>query len=430
MLTRSDSATAAALAAPASEFLQGRTIVLLALLGMSTSVSALLLYSFGAMVVPLQQGLGWSRADIQVAAACISAGGAISVNFVGWLNLRHGMRAVSTVSLVALSLGLLALSRMEGSIGWLYLGYFVLPFIGIGTTPVTWTEIINRHFVRRRGLALSIALCGTGVAAATLPPLVTWAVQHWSWRAAYVAMAAAPLVLTLPLAWRWLPSKAAALQRAASQSVAAPALQGLTFAQGIRHPKFWLCNFALSLMVSAIVGMVTNTVPLLRQIGLDAAQASQVFSAFGIALIAGRLVIGGLVDRFWAPGVAAVALALPAAGCLLFLQADAATPLWLLVLATALVGVGSGAEFDLAAYLVARYFGLRDYGKLFGIHLGLVTVGSALAPFAFAALLRQGQGYSLLLMVCATCSLLGPLLLLGLGPYPDLDAADAAPPTP
>ncbi len=243
-------------------------------------------------------------------------------------------------------------------------------------------------------------------------------------------MAAAPLVLTLPLAWRWLPSKAAALQRAASQSVAAPALQGLTFAQGIRHPKFWLCNFALSLMVSAIVGMVTNTVPLLRQIGLDAAQASQVFSAFGIALIAGRLVIGGLVDRFWAPGVAAVALALPAAGCLLFLQAGAATPLWLLVLATALVGVGSGAEFDLAAYLVARYFGLRDYGKLFGIHLGLVTVGSALAPFAFAALLRQGQGYSLLLMVCATCSLLGPLLLLGLGPYPDLDAADAAPPTP
>ena len=55
MLTRSDTATAAALAAPTSEFLQGRTIVLLALLGMSTSVSALLLYSFGAMVVPLQQ---------------------------------------------------------------------------------------------------------------------------------------------------------------------------------------------------------------------------------------------------------------------------------------------------------------------------------------------------------------------------------------
>lgn len=113
-----------------------------------------------------------------------------------------------------------------------------------------------------------------------------------------------------------------------------------------------------------------------------------------------------------------IALALPAAGCLLFLSADATTPIPLLLLATALVGVGSSAEFDIAAYLVSRYFGLRDYGRLFGLHLGIVTAGSMIAPFVFAALLRGTGSYAAMLMVCAACCAIGPLLLLALGRYP------------
>ena len=35
-----------------------------------------------------------------------------------------------------------------------------------------------------------------------------------------------------------------------------------------------------------------------------------------------------------------------------------------LVVGVMLIGVGAGAEFDIAAYLVSRYFGLRDYGRL------------------------------------------------------------------
>ena len=90
----------------------------------------------------------------------------------------------------------------------------------------------------------------------------------------------------------------------------------------------------------------------------------------------------------------------------------------MLLVATALVGVGSGAEFDIAAYLVSRYFGLRDYGRLFGLHLCVVTLGSTVAPFVFAGLLRSTGGYSTMLLVCAACCVVGPLLLLTLGRYP------------
>ena len=159
-----NSAGSAALSIPAravGEFRSGWPTLALALVGVATSVSALLIYSLGTLIVPLEQAFGWSRADLQLAVSFLAAGGAISVNFVGWINLRYGMRAVTAVSMLAVGLAFASLALMPGSIGWLYLGYFVLPFIGIGTTPVTWTHIVALQFVKHRGLALSLVLCGT-----------------------------------------------------------------------------------------------------------------------------------------------------------------------------------------------------------------------------------------------------------------------------
>nr|WP_315243032.1 MFS transporter [uncultured Albidiferax sp.] len=403
-------------AASAGEFRTGWPTLLLAMVGVATSVSALLIYSLGTLVVPLEQALHWSRADLQIAVSFLAAGGAISVNLVGWLNQRFGMRFVSGVSMLAVVLAFASLTQMQGSIGWMYLGYFVLPFIGLGTTPVTWTHIVALHFQKHRGLALSIVLCGTGFTAALLPSALAWAMARWGWQAGYLTLAALPLLLWLSMAWRRLPARAVAT--GLPTPLAAAAVTGMPFAQALRDRRFWVCNIGLGLVVSAIYGMATNTVPLLRDIGLTAAEAGGVFGVFGVALIVGRIGVGTLIDRLWAPGVAAIALALPAIGCLLFLAADASTPVALLLVATALVGVGSGAEFDIAAYLVSRYFGLRDYGRLFGLHLCVVTLGSTVAPFVFAGLLRSTGGYSAMLLVCAACCVVGPLLLLTLGRYP------------
>lgn len=408
----------------AGEFRAGWPTLLLALVGVATSVTALLIYSLGTLMVPLQQAFGWSRADLQLAVSFLAAGGAVSVNLVGWLNLRFGMRAVSAISLLALALGFASLSLMPASVGWLYLAYFVLPLVGVGTTPVTWTHIVNLHFERHRGLALSLVLCGTGLAAALLPPLLNGAMARWGWQAGYLTLGALVLLFWLSMAWRRLPVTlpGQAPRQAAAGGTPADAVPvavaGMRWQQAVRSRNFWICNVGLALVVSAIYGLTANTVPLLRDLGLPAATASAVFGAFGIALIVGRIAVGLLIDRFWAPGVAACVLALPAAGCALLLAADGATPVPLLVLATVLCGVGAGAEFDIAAYLVARYFGLRDYGRLFGMHLGLVTIGSAVAPFGFAALLGASGDYHPLLMLCAGACVIGPILLLSLGRYP------------
>lgn len=405
------------------EFRCGWRSVLLSFVGAASTVSVTLLYGFGAMVLPLTQAFGWARGDLQIAIACMSGGIVVATQLAGWLNLRVGLRRLTLLSLLALPFAYLALTGLRGSILWLYLGFFLVPIAGVGVTFVSWTQLITQWFDHRRGMALAIVLCGSGVAAALLPPGISWAVERWGWWAGFLVMGLPGLVLTLPLAWFYLkegPGALRALAATATKNASRETLaqQPSDFSRHVRSRKFWIMNVSLTLVVSAVVGMVTNTVPLLRDMGLSATQAGTVFSSFGAALIAGRLVVGWLIDRFWAPGVAAFALALPSVGCAILAGADAQTPAALLSAAVALVGVGAGAEFDIAAYLIARYFGLRDYGRLFGIQLGLVTAGSVIGPVAFAAMYKFTGNYASLLSYCIGSCIVGPLLLLSLGRQP------------
>jgi len=375
------------------------------------------LYGFGALVIPLQQSFGLARADLQLAITCLFLGAGVACHLAGVLNQRYGMRGVTTLSLLALSLGYLALTLFHGRLWHLYLGFAVLAFAGVGTLQVTWSHLVNEWFERNRGLALAIVLSGTGLAASVLPPLLSWSIARWDWRAGFVVMATPTLLLTLPLTLVWMRSPA----RLAAAQPTKPVLPGESWSYAIRGRKFWTLTVALTLAVSAVLGLLTSVIPLLRDKGFDAATASGIFSSFGVSLIVGRIVVGYLLDRLWPAGISAAALALPAIGC--FMLVTIHSNVFALVAACALIGIGTGAEFDISAYLLARYFGMRDFARLYGLLLGIVTFASALAPALFGVLYRSTGSYDSMLAVAVGCFIVGPGLLLTLGECPRWDSA-------
>ncbi|MBQ1764880.1 MAG: MFS transporter [Aquincola sp.] len=412
------------------EFHRGWRIVLLALAGAATTMSVTMLYGFGAMVLPLEKTFGWSRGDMQAAISFLSLGVIVASQFAGWFNLRWGLRRVTLVSLVATPLALFMLCFLGGSVWSLYLGYFLVPLAGVGITFVTWTQLVSQWFDKRRGFALAIVLCGSGLSAAVMPALLTWAIDRWDVRAGWIVMGLMPLLLALPLAWLFMiPAPGVTTATAHVRPSAAATGPSAGFRLTLRSRKFWVLNVALTLVVSAVVGMVTNTVPLLRDLGHSAAEAGAIFGSFGLSLVAGRLLAGYLIDRLWAPGVAAATLFMPAVGCLLLWTADAGTPVPLLIAAVCLTGIGAGAEFDLSAYLVARYFGLADYGRLFGVHLGLITFGGTVAPLMYAWMYKSSGNYNAMLAYCVGCCIVGPLLLLTLGRQPASSGGPSGHPT-
>lgn len=411
-----------------NEFKRGWRILLLAFAGVATSASAMPLYGFGPLMESLETAFSWSRSDLIATSSFSAFGGIFSSQIAGWLNNRFGMRPVSLVSFVTLCLTLVLMTQMHwfgGSVWVLYGFYALLGFAGVGTLQVTWTELVNWWFERNRGLALAIILSGSGFIGIVLPLLLTSAIKYWGWQGGFAVMAVLPVLITLPLAilWMRLPQS-----RVAKTSVdkndegdknrepVATSIVGASYFEGVRDWRFWIIALAMILVAGSIMVVVVNCIPMLIDKGYSPLLASQLFGVFGLSLIIGRVAVGYLVDRVWAPAVACVVFLLSGLG--FFMLAVLETNTLLVGVSIALIGIGAGAEFDLAAFLVAKYFGLRDYGRLFGLQIGVLSGGICLAPLFASWSFSVTGGYTqVLLLFCAFLVVAG-LLLLSLGRYP------------
>jgi predicted MFS family arabinose efflux permease len=120
--------------------------------------------------------------------------------------------------------------------------------------------------------------------------------------------------------------------------------------------------------------------PLALSKGLPSGLAVGAVSMVGLAACGGALVSGFLVDRFWAPAVACALNVAPAIGCL-FLLPHAVSP-WVFYAAVVMIGLGQGAEIDIVAFMIGRYFGLKNYATIYG--LGVLCIGFSVALAAAA----------------------------------------------
>ena len=144
-------------------------------------------------------------------------------------------------------------------------------------------------------------------------------------------------------------------------------------------------------------------------------------SSLGIGLIVGRMVSGFLMDRFFAPYVAALFLCGLVLGILIL--ASGATGA-LVFVAAILVGLATGSEISEIAYIVSRYFGPRAFGLIYGVMFAAFQLGSAVGAPGMAAYYDQQGNYDGALFALAGIVAVGTLLMLLLRAYPKFRSAD------
>ncbi len=399
------------------ELAQRWPLIMATCVGIISSSFVLPYYSIGALVAPVTEEFGWSRAQFQAAILFSSGLGALTSPLIGWLNDKYGPRRVALPSMLGLSLGLFTASQLQGELWMLFLAYGMMALLGAGTIPVTWTRAIATSFFKRRGLALGLALTGTGICASIAPHYTVWLTDNYGWRGAYMGLALVPILLAWPtLYFLFKPLEAHTEAEDAVDNEAASALQtGLTLGEAVRGYRFWVLLLSILFAYQGFSGIGPNLLPSLTDDGLSREQAASVQSVFGISIIIGRVVVGYLVDRFWAPGVAAVCLAIPAVGATLLhgqqIQEVAA-------LAAILIGFAAGAELDLMAFLAARYFGLAHYAKIYSILYATLAVCSGTAPMIFASVYDATGSYDIGYAIASGLFLVSVVLILLLGRYP------------
>ncbi|MGO2750858.1 MAG: MFS transporter [Pseudoclavibacter sp.] len=328
---------------------------------------------------------------------------AIVLPFTGYFADRKGTRRVFIIAMPIFALVSLSLAFFDGPL-WMFLStYAVLGVVGTGTSAVMYAKVVATAFDKARGLALGIVSAGLGSVAIFFPLLMSWVIQAWGWRSTYVVMTICALIPLIIVFFVKLPDDRA-VRRTASAS-----LPGITPRQALRGRVFWTLLAIFTLVGFALVSMVPHFVPLLMDTGVDPFQAAALSSFVGIGTVIARPVIGWFLDRFDAIKVGAPLFLLAAAGLLLLQFGGAGfAPVTAL-----LIGIGFGAEVDLASYLSSRYLGPRAYGRLYGVTYGGFSIGAGLGPVVTGYIFAAQGNYGTALIL-ASSLIVGVILLLTL----------------
>ncbi|MCY4616020.1 MAG: MFS transporter [Chloroflexi bacterium] len=390
--------------------------IVLAGFAIQWTVGALMLHPFGIYVVEFEEEFGWSRTKLSVAFSLARVEDGLLGPFQGWMIDRFGPRAVIRVGVVLFALGFVAFSMMN-SLLMFYLTFLLMAvgaalagFLSVTTAVVNW-------FVRRRTLAVSLALIGVaggGFAA----PGIAYLIEEIGWRntalvsaaiIAIVGLPAAQLVRHRPEPYGLMPDGDSA-PPAASADDDGPqfAEVSMTPQQALRSRAFWAISFAHAaalLVVSAV--MVHFVAHVEEQLDYSRTQAASLITVLTVMVIIGQVVGGWAGDRLNTRAIIAVCLIGHATAMLLL---TFATALWMVVAFALLHGIAWGVRGPVILSMRAEYFGPHSFGTIMGFSSLIVMLGMIIGPI-FAGLVYDNTGsyefgFTLLALIAGASSLL------------------------
>src|SRR2546422_3013430 len=360
----------------------GWWIILVSALGMFMGYGAIFNFTFGVFSTQLSHEFNFSRSVISLAYALSLIAYAATTPLIGRLVDWYGARKIIVPSVLLFGLGLMSFYFLTASLWHFYGTFLMLGLIGGGSALVPYSNVISCWFDKRRGLALGLAMVGVGLSTFIMPSLAYAMITAIGWRWAYVLMGIMVTSVAIPVGlflketpqMMGLYSDGETINQANDRD---GEKQGMSGGEALRTRTFWLLFSAVFLVATSVIGCLIHLVPMLTDRGVSARTAAFATSLLGGAVIPGRVGSGYLVDRYSAEYVAVYFFSGAALGVLLLWSG--ATGI-VALLAACLVGLGMGAEGELIAYLVSRYFGLRAYSEIYGYALISFTAGGVIGP--------------------------------------------------
>lgn len=360
-------------------------------------------YTFGVLVVPVGQEVGWSRTELSLSySIAVVVSGLLGYPIGRWVD-RNGARAVLASGAVLAGLTLMGLSQVDQLWGWLLLWGGGLGIAGAMTQyPVTFTVVAN-WFHRRRGSALALLTVLGGLASPIFIPLAGWLVPRVGWRETLVLFGLTHLCIALPLALvlvRRHPEDMGLFPdgaRSAEEAAATP-LTGVSVQRAVRRVPFW------TLTLTNVIALLGSNVLFAHQVaymidrGQDPGMAATLAGMVGVASLPGRYLFNVMSDRFEPQVLLGISQAVLALGVVLLALANSTG--WLIAYLV-VYGSAFGTAGGLTASVRAAHFGRRAFGAISAIQGYPGLGGAALGPVLAGWLYDHSGTYQLSLAVVA-----------------------------
>ena len=375
-------------------FFYGWVLVAVAFVTMAVGVNARTAFSllFPAILAEFHWGRG-------VTAGAFSFGFLVSAAITPWVGRlmdRRGPRPIIELGVAMMGIGLLLAAFVQTP--WqLYLTLGAA--VGGGVNCLAYTAqalYLTNWFVRRRGLALSIAFSGVGFGSIVLLPWLEGLIASAGWRSACWELGLVVLVLLAPLnlLLRHRPQELG-LEPDGDATAAASAAGGhaanvldrdwaaidWTLARALRTARFWWLSAGYFGALFTWYLVQVHQTKYLSEIGFGATEAGWALGLVSFAAVPGQIALGHLSDRIgrewvWTIGNAGFVLC-----CLLLILLRAypdAPLLYAMIVAQGTLGY---SLTSVMGPIPAEIFEGRHFGAIFGMVVLAAVLGGAAGPW-------------------------------------------------
>ncbi len=376
-------------------------------------------YGHGVYLVALREAHGWPTALIASATTTFYLAGAALLVFVGGAIERFGPRGVVLSGMAALGAGVLAVGMVAAP--WqLYAAYLAMAWGWATMSTTAIASILAPWFVRRRGLAISLALNGASAGGIVVAPALVYLTERRGLATALGAGVGAMLVVLVPLVTLLVRRRPADLGLAPdgdprppgggrARPCGAPDGTRGQRAAAVRDVGFWTIALPFALGLTAQVGFLTHQVAFLAP-ALGAGGAGLAVALTTGAAVAGRLGLGLVVDRLEGRATAAALFGSQAAALLVL---AVATEPPLLYLGCLSYGLAVGNVITLPALLVQREFDATAFGTVIGLVTAVGQATYAFGPGLLGLVRDRAGGDGVALALCAAFETVAALIVLG-----------------
>jgi len=361
----------------------------------------------------------------------------------GALTEKLGRRQIVLVGITWFSIAMLACSAAPDP-GSLTVLRFVAG-VGLGGVIPSSIALTMEYAPReRRQLYNALMFAGYPVGGVLAASMARWLLADHGWRPLF-ALGAGPLMLVLPLAWRYLPeSPGYLLSRGRTDEARTVAQQyGLDFEALRREHTASADNagpralFQPQVLVATVLfgaasfcglllvyGLNTWLPQLMRKAGYDLGDALMFLIVLNLGAVVGAVSTSFLADRVGAKRASVLAFA--AAVVSLFVLTNRMDQGWL-YLAVAVAGFGSVGTQILVNGFVGGYYPTRIRNAALGWSLGVGRAGAILGPTLGGWMLDAGFGFESNFYTFAAVAALG-LVAIGFVPRPTMPASPVSVP--
>lgn len=377
--------------------------------------------SFGLFYRPLMDHFGWSATEVALAPSTSAVMYLLSVLPVSLTYKRLNIRLVVFLGGILMGLGL-ALSSQVTALWQLCLFYGVVTGIGASTVWVPFTSTIMKWFTKKRGIAMGVALSGSGVGSLCISPLIAYIIVTHGWQRAFLVAGISTFLIMLSagILMRSSPEEIGLRpygedfsprprSNEESRHTATEFVGDLTLSEAMNRLEFWLV-YSLWALSTIMVSIYNQQIALFAgMVGIASVAASVALGLIGFSSILGRLTLGFVSDRIGLRRALSLCYAINLVSAILLMLTNNELSLYMFA---AMFGFALGGRITLEVPLASGLFGVANLGAILGFFETAFGVGGVIGPYLAGYVFDVTGRYYELFLFCIFLSV-GLLAITG-----------------